>query len=71
MKKTIDKYEYEIDENNSVRIWNIECPNEENKPFFYQPNYPDGTPWESADAAENWVIEKINEWLTPPQEPTE
>jgi hypothetical protein len=24
-----------------------------------------------SDAAENWVIEIINEWLTPPQEPTE
>ncbi len=71
MKKTIGRYIYEIDENNAVRMWDIECPNEEDKPFFYQPDHPDGTPWESTEAAENWTVNFINQLLTPPQEPAE
>jgi hypothetical protein len=71
LKKTIGRYIYEIDENNAVRMWDIECPNEEDKPFFYQPDHPDATPWESAEAAENWTVNFINKLLTPPQEPTE
>lgn len=67
----IDKYKYEIDENNAVRIWDLTNPYENNAPFFYQPDYPDGTPWESREAAETWVIDVINEWLKPPAEESE
>lgn len=59
----IGKYKYEIDENNAVRIWDLNNPNENNVPFFYQPDYPDGTPWEDKDAAEKWALETINNWL--------
>ena len=64
----IDKYKYEIDENNVVRIWDLTAPNGNDAPFFYQPDHPDGTPWENKEAAEKWVVEIINEWLTPPVE---
>jgi hypothetical protein len=67
----IGKYKYEIDEQNAVRIWNIENPYEDNAPFFFQPNYPDATPWESREAAETWVTDIINEWLKSPIETTE
>ena len=70
MRKTIEKYEYEIDENNTIFIWNP-TGNDPHIPFFCQPDYPDGTPWESAEAAETWAINFINELLTPPQEPVE
>jgi hypothetical protein len=71
LKKTIGHYVYEIDENNAVRMWDIECPNEKDEPFFYQPDHPDATPWESTEAAENWTVNFINQLLTPPQEPIE
>jgi hypothetical protein len=67
----IGKYKYEIDEQNAVRIWDIENPYEDNAPFFFQPNYPDNKPWESKKAAETWVTDIINEWLKPPVETTE
>lgn len=62
---TIGRYRYEIDDNNEVWIWDNENPNENDKPFFHQPNYPDNTPWENREAAEAWVIDKINQFLTP------
>jgi hypothetical protein len=64
----IDKYKYEIDENNAVRIWDLTNPNENDAPFFYQPDYPDGIAWENKEAAEKWVVDTINEWLKPATE---
>jgi len=62
----IGRFKYEIDKLNAVRIWDLENPNENDKPFFYQPDYPDMTPWESRAAAEKWTVDKIDEWLNPP-----
>jgi hypothetical protein len=67
----IGRYKYEIDEQNAVRIWDIENVYEDNAPFFFQPDYPDGTPWESKEAAEEWTINIINDWLKPAVEVTE
>ena len=64
----IGKFKYEIDENNAIRIWNLEIPNENDAPFLFQPNYPDYTPWESKEAAEEWAINEINTMLNPPVE---
>jgi hypothetical protein len=47
------------------------CSSDLDKPFFYQPDHPDATPWKSAEAAENWTINFINQLLIPPQEPIE
>ena len=59
--KNIENYRYHINENNVVEMWNNNNPNENNEPFLYQPDKPDGTPWASYEEAENWCIEKINE----------
>ena len=59
----IDKYKYEIDENNAVRIWDLTNPNENDAPFFYQPDYPDGTAWENKSTAEQWAVDTINDWI--------
>jgi hypothetical protein len=64
----IGKYKYEIDAQNAVRIWDMENVYEDNAPFFFQPDHPDTTPWESREAAETWVTDIINEWLKPAPE---
>ena len=61
----IKQYEYQIDENNAIRIWDLENVNENNAPFFYQPEHPDGIAWTSKDAAEQWVKEFIDYLLQP------
>jgi hypothetical protein len=61
----IANYRYEIDENNAISIWDVENPNEFNKPFFFQPTWPDNTPWASKEEAEQWAVDKINELLKP------
>jgi hypothetical protein len=62
----INKFRYEIDELNAVRIWNDENLNEDNAPFFYQPNKPDGTPWVDKAEVETWTVDLINGLLNPP-----
>lgn len=74
MTTKIDKYEYSIDENNVISVWNTEMPNDDvpgNPPFLLQPHYPDGSEFENADAAKAWVENAISEWLTPPPAPEE
>lgn len=61
----ISHYEYKIDENNAIRIWNLDNPNENNAPFFYQPVHPDGVAWESKDAAEQWAKDFLDKLLKP------
>lgn len=51
----MSRYRYEIDEANAIRIWDEENPNEKNAPFLYQPNYPNGDEWGSAEAATAWA----------------
>lgn len=62
---TIGRYQYEINEFNVIEVWDLENPNEDNKPFFRQPDYPNGRPWENRETAETWIVNVINEWLTP------
>jgi hypothetical protein len=64
----VGKFRYELDENNAVRVWDteVERPNG-NPPMMFQPDYPNGNPFEDAAAAEAWVIEYLNsvlEWET-------
>jgi len=66
---TIGRFQYEIDEATVIRVWDLENPNEEGQPFFFQPDHPDGTPWENREAAEAWIVNVIqNEWLAPVSE---
>lgn len=60
--KNIENFKYEVDENNAVRIWNEDVPNEDDAPFFLQPSFPDGTAW-TAEQAEEWAINFINTLL--------
>lgn len=52
---SMSRYIYEIDEKNAVRIWDTEIPNENNKPFLFQPNWPDTTFWSSSEEAIGWA----------------
>lgn len=63
------QYIYTIDDKNAIRIWDTENPNTE--PFFYQPDWPDATPWASRDEAQAWaeVFIKMLEDPTYPFEP--
>jgi len=49
----------EISETLEVRIFN----DGEEVPFRYQPNYPDGAPFESVEAAQAWADEEIAQIL--------
>lgn len=48
-------YRYEIDENNTVRIFNNVLPTETGAPFFLQDVHPDGRPWVDRAEAQTWV----------------
>ena len=47
----------EISESLEVRIFH----DGEDVPFLYQPNYPDGTPFDTIEAAQAWADETIAE----------
>lgn len=51
----VNRYTYEIDNKNAIRVWDNENPNEDNAPFFFQPDWPNGKPWASKAEAENWA----------------
>lgn len=59
------RYRYEIDDANAVRVWDDENPNENEAPFFYQPDYPDGRPWVDRAEAQAWVDAFIASLLAP------
>lgn len=59
------RYRYEIDNNNAVRVWDNENPNENDEPFFFQPDQPDGTPWADEAEAEAWAVAFIAELDAP------
>lgn len=64
----IDKYTYEVDETNHIRIWDDEARNENNAPWIYQPHKPGGATWGSKEEAESWAVEFINSLLASPVE---
>lgn len=55
-----DRYTYDIDDNNAIRVWDDENPNEKNAPFLYQPDRVDGTPWGSRAEAEEWTLKIVD-----------
>lgn len=59
MKTTKGKYEYEIDKNNVVRVWDTESEHE--APLYLQDVNPDGNvPWKNAAEATAWVEEHLD-----------
>ena len=61
----IENFRYEIDENNAIRCWNLDIPDEQGRPFLYQPVNPNGNAWADHAEAEAWVNEFIQELLKP------
>jgi len=51
----MSRYRYEVDSENALRFWDDENPNENDAPFFFQPDYPNGEPWGTKKAAEDWA----------------
>lgn len=65
---TIENYKYEIDKNLSVRMWDLNLPDEEGRPFLFQPVNPDGNAWVSKEEVEQWAINFIAELMKPAEE---
>lgn len=61
----VENYQYEIDDENVIRVWDLNNTNEENKPFLYQPVKPEGEAWADKAEAETWVNNYIQELLKP------
>jgi hypothetical protein len=49
------RYSVEIDEANTIRIYDTQNPNENGAPFFLQPHHEDGTPFTDRADAEAWA----------------
>jgi hypothetical protein len=62
------RYIYEINESNEIRVWDKENPNEYNAPFFYQPDWPNETPWADKEEATAWVELFIETLVNPSYE---
>lgn len=62
------RYVFEVDEQNTVRIWDTENPNENNAPFLLQPDWPDLTPWTDAAEATAWAELFIESLINPESE---
>lgn len=67
--KELGAHRYIVNEDLSVNAWWI-TDSEDTPPWLYQPDHPDGTPWASAEQAEQWFID----WYgpqAPAEEPVE
>ena len=51
----MNRYRFEIDTDNTVRVWDNENPNEGDAPFMFQPDWPDTTAWADAAQATDWA----------------
>lgn len=61
----VNKYRYEIDEKNGILIFDLENPFLDGSPFFYQPDYPNGSQFLDSEDAHRWAILKIEEMSNP------
>ena len=60
----IGTYEYTIDEDNTIKVYNPESPNENGEPFLLQPHHPEGFVWESAEQAISWLEQHLAPQVT-------
>lgn len=51
----MSRFTYEIDTNNAIKMWDSENPNENDAPFLFQPDWPNGTPWANKKQADAWA----------------
>lgn len=49
------RYNYEINSDLEIRVWDTENPNEKNAPFIYQPHWPNGAEWTDKAEAQTWL----------------
>lgn len=61
------RYRYEVDEKNTLRIWDLEKPNHDGSPIILQPDFPDATPW-TREQAEEWAADWIEMMTNPDHE---
>lgn len=62
-------YKIEVDDTTfAIRIWDLDNPNSENKPFMFQPTYPDGTSFPTKEAALDWASQQ-ERFMTVPDSP--
>jgi hypothetical protein len=62
----MSEFIYEIDENNTVRIYRL---SQQPEPIGLQPYYPDNRPFEDRAAAEKWAQDCIANLENPPVTP--
>ena len=62
------RYRYEIDDQNAIRVWDDENPNENGAPFLFQDVHPNGRPWANREEAQAWADAFIAELLAPAPE---
>lgn len=48
-------FKYEVDENNVVRLWDVDNPNEDNIPILIQPQKPTDEEWSNKKEAIDWI----------------
>ena len=46
-------------------MWNLNLPDEEGRPFLFQPTNPDGNAWVNKEEVEQWAISFIAELMKP------
>lgn len=49
-------------------MWDLNLPDEEGRPFLFQPVNPDGNAWVSKEEVEQWAINFIAELMKPAEE---
>jgi len=64
----MNRYRFEIDSSNAIRIWDNEVLNENDAPFMLQPDWPDFTTWADAAQATNWAEVFIASLVDPESE---
>lgn len=64
----MSNYKYEVDSKNEIKVWDLDSPNENDAPFFYQPTWPDNTPWASKQEATDWAELFIESMSNPESE---
>ena len=57
------RYEYIIEDDLTLKVWDTENPNEFNAPFLAQPFNPEkAQPWQDRAEVEAWVLNEIEIW---------
>lgn len=67
MRIQVERWEYEIDDNNVISAWYLDNLNSDVEgcpPNLRQENHPNGEPFASREDAQVWVETHIKTWTT-------